>query len=56
MFIETALKNIALNTIMSEIDSSSIYDIIARPIPVAPPVITTVFIIITPLFIVNSDV
>ena len=25
MFIETALKNIALNTIMSEIDSSSIY-------------------------------
>ena len=26
MFIETALKNIALNTTMSEIDSSSIYD------------------------------
>lgn len=26
MFIETALKNIALNTIMSEIDSNSIYD------------------------------
>ncbi|MFT4105431.1 MAG: Abi family protein [Lacrimispora sp.] len=26
MFIETALKNIALNTIMSEINSSSIYD------------------------------
>lgn len=26
MFIETALKNIALNTIMTEIDSNSIYD------------------------------
>ena len=26
MFIETALKNIALNTIMAEIDSNSIYD------------------------------
>lgn len=26
MFIETALKNISLNTIMTEIDSSSIYD------------------------------
>ena len=26
MFIETAVKNIALNTIMAEIDSSSIYD------------------------------
>jgi len=26
MFIETALKNIALNTIMTEIDSSSVYD------------------------------
>lgn len=26
MYIETALKNIALNTIMAEIDSSSIYD------------------------------
>lgn len=26
MFIETALKNIALNTIMEEVDLSSIYD------------------------------
>lgn len=32
MFIETALKNIALNTIMSEIDSSSIYDMYDKAI------------------------
>ena len=32
MFIETALKNIALNTIMSEIDSSSIYDMYEKAI------------------------
>lgn len=32
MFIETALKNIALNTIMSEIDSSSIYDMYDKTI------------------------
>lgn len=32
MFIETALKNIALNTIMAEIDSSSIYDMYDKAI------------------------
>ena len=32
MFIETALKNIALNTIMTEIDSSSIYDMYDKAI------------------------
>ena len=32
MFIETALKNIALNTTMSEIDSSSIYDMYDKAI------------------------
>lgn len=32
MFIETAPKNIALNTIMSEIDSSSIYDMYDKAI------------------------
>lgn len=32
MFIETTLKNIALNTIMSEIDSSSIYDMYDKAI------------------------
>lgn len=32
MFIETALKNIALNTIMAEIDSSSIYDMYAKAV------------------------
>ena len=32
MFIETALKNIAVNTIMSEIDSSSIYDMYDKAI------------------------
>lgn len=31
MFIETALKNIALNTIMTEIDSSSEYYGTAEP-------------------------
>jgi|GEM_PF-1040461 len=34
MFIETALKNIALNTIMSEIDSSSIYDMYDKAISI----------------------
>ena len=33
MFIETALKNIALNTIMSEIDSCSIYENILIAVP-----------------------
>lgn len=32
MFIETALKNIALNTIMTEIDSSSVYDMYDKAI------------------------
>ncbi len=32
MFIETALKNIALNTIMTEIDSSNIYDMYDKAI------------------------
>ena len=32
MFIETALKNIALNTIMAEIDSSSVYDMYDKAI------------------------
>lgn len=34
MFIETALKNIALNTIMTEIDSRSIYDMYDKAISI----------------------